>query len=94
LTFSHYPLRAGCSSLPGMGNQVLVELREHLGITQAQLGKPVDLLASHVSSIERGTRPIGANVGLRIWDHYKRDLAYLGHDFEALIRGGSGRKSA
>jgi len=68
-------------------NEPLRRLREHLGITLAAFGQSTGIVPTHVSSYERGGKPIGFGVARRILDAYRREMAECNVELEDLQRG-------
>lgn len=48
-------------------------LRNREGLTQAELGKRIDVAQYHISRMERGLRPIGKNIAQRLAKVFKTD---------------------
>ena len=60
------------------GNKVLRELRAHLGLTQVEFGKKVQLSPIYITQLETGTYGIGVDGGLKILGRYRHILEQLG----------------
>ena len=72
------------------GNTVLRAIRNHLGLTQRELGDQTGIDPTYVCQIETGARRIGHRKAHEIWTALRPACDRLGFTFEDLLGGGRG----
>jgi DNA-binding XRE family transcriptional regulator len=67
---------------------LVVELRTHLEMTQAELAESIGIYQADISNIEAGRRLLSASLAIRMWDRYRTPLKRLGFKLEDLLKLG------
>jgi len=66
--------------------KAIAALRVALGMTQCEFANAIGISQAHLSALERGRERVSRDVGLAIFDRYRRRLSRLGYSLEDLLR--------
>lgn len=70
------------------GKNLVVLIREELGLSQYALAERVGCYQSDISNFERGERPLSAGQCLSWWGKLRPELKSMGIGLEDLLRFG------